>query len=128
MVDLVTGSDTVQIRRYGHERLPTYGRLNFGVIQVTELQVLAAPSNLLVTDGSMPVLADVCVRNAAPVRLICINLRSVQRHDHVGFLLNNARLGHIAHMRHPPKSIAPVVIKLLEGYAEAVEDYAFADQ
>ena len=28
LADLVTGSDTAQIRRYQHERLPTYGRLN----------------------------------------------------------------------------------------------------
>jgi ATP-dependent DNA helicase RecQ len=28
LADLVTGSDTAQIRRYGHEKLPTYGRLS----------------------------------------------------------------------------------------------------
>jgi ATP-dependent DNA helicase RecQ len=28
LADLVTGSDTAQIRRYAHERLPTYGRLS----------------------------------------------------------------------------------------------------
>jgi ATP-dependent DNA helicase RecQ len=28
LADLVTGSDTDQIRRYGHEKLPTYGRLS----------------------------------------------------------------------------------------------------
>ncbi len=28
LADLVTGSDTVQIRRYGHDKLPTYGRLS----------------------------------------------------------------------------------------------------
>jgi ATP-dependent DNA helicase RecQ len=28
LADLVTGSDTVQIRRYRHEQLPTYGRLS----------------------------------------------------------------------------------------------------
>jgi ATP-dependent DNA helicase RecQ len=28
LTDLVTGSDTAQIRRYGHEKLPTYGRLS----------------------------------------------------------------------------------------------------
>ena len=27
LTDLVTGSDTVQIRRWGHDKLPTYGRL-----------------------------------------------------------------------------------------------------
>jgi ATP-dependent DNA helicase RecQ len=27
LVDLVTGGDTTQIRQYGHEKLPTYGRL-----------------------------------------------------------------------------------------------------
>jgi ATP-dependent DNA helicase RecQ len=28
LADLVTGSDTAQIRRYGHEKLPTFGRLS----------------------------------------------------------------------------------------------------
>ncbi len=28
LADLVTGSDTAQIRRYGHDKLPTYGRLS----------------------------------------------------------------------------------------------------
>jgi ATP-dependent DNA helicase RecQ len=38
LIDLVTGSETEQIRRWGHERLPTYGRLK----ELTKRQVQAA--------------------------------------------------------------------------------------
>lgn len=38
LADLVTGSDTAQIRRYGHDKLPTFGRL--GSMSKREVQAL----------------------------------------------------------------------------------------
>ena len=53
LADLVTGSDTAQIRRYNHDQLPTYGRLSSmskrqvqAMIQALDSPGLSAPGGL----------------------------------------------------------------------------------